>query len=89
MLFYWRFVNTLILIREIQMNDTIQKLALQCGAWNQVYDNKELMVDRTFDIEKLAELVVKECIDICESGTSTQTTSGGAAILIKQRFGIK
>ena len=38
---------------------------------------------------KLAELVVKECIDICESGTSTQTTSGGAAILIKQKFGIK
>ena len=71
------------------MNDTIQKLALQCGAWNQVYDQKRLMVDRTFDIEKLAELVVKECIDICESGTSTQTTSGGAAILIKQRFGIK
>ena len=71
------------------MNNIIQKLALQCGAWNQVYDQKRLMVDRTFDIEKLAELVVKECIDICESGTSTQTTSGGAAILIKQRFGIK
>ena len=71
------------------MNNIIQKLALQCGAWNQVYDQKRLMVDRTFDIEKLAELVVKKCIDICESGTSTQTTSGGAAILIKQRFGIK
>jgi hypothetical protein len=71
------------------MNNTIKELALQCGAWNQVYDHKSLMVDRHFDIEKFAELIVKECIDICESGTSTHTTSGGAAILIKQRFGIK
>lgn len=36
-----------------------------------------------------AELIVRECVDICEKGTETQTTSSGAAILIKQRFGVK
>jgi len=40
-------------------------------------------------VEKLVESTARKCIDICESGTATQTTSGGAAILIKQFFGIK
>ena len=40
------------------------------------------------DFEKFAELIVRECIAICESGTPTQTTSGGAAELIKQHFGV-
>ena len=39
--------------------------------------------------EKFAELVVKECVQICEQGTATQTTSSGAASMIKQHFGVK
>ena len=35
-----------------------------------------------------AELIVRECVAICESGTPTQTTSGGAAEIIKLKFGI-
>ena len=45
------------------MNERIKELAVQCGAWNQVYNPKEFMVDRTFNIEKFAELIVRECIN--------------------------
>ena len=71
------------------MNERIRELAVMCGAWNQVYNNKEFMVDRTFNVEKFANLLLQECIQICEEGTSTQTTSNGVDIMIKQRFGIK
>jgi hypothetical protein len=47
------------------------------------------MVDRTFNVEKFANLLLQECIQICEEGTDTQTTSNGVAIMIKQRFGIE
>ena len=71
------------------MNEHIRELAVKCGAWNQVYNNKEFMVDRTFNVEKFANLLLQECIQICEEGSSTQTTSNGVAILIKQRFGVE
>ena len=71
------------------MNERIRELAVKCGAWNQIYNTKDFMIDRTFDIEKFAELILQECIKICEDGTSTQTTSNGVAILIKQRLGIE
>lgn len=73
----------------------VEKLALQCGAWNQVYDNtvglaeKRFMIDKNFDFHKFAQLVATECIAICESGTSTQMTSAGAGFRIKQHFEIK
>jgi hypothetical protein len=71
------------------MNERIRELAVMCGAWNQVYNNKEFMVDRTFNVEKFANLILQDCIQICEDGTSTQTTSNGIAIMIKQRFGVE
>ena len=40
-------------------------------------------------ITRFAELILNECIDVCEKGAETQTTSQGAAILIKQKFDIK
>ena len=46
------------------MNERIEELSLQCGAWHQVYDHKSLMVDRHFDIEKFAKSVIQECINI-------------------------
>ena len=39
--------------------------------------------------EKFAELVVKECVQICEQGTATQTPSSGVASMIKQHFGVE
>jgi len=71
------------------MNERIRELAVICGAWNQVYNNKEFMVDRTFNVEKFANLILQDCIQICEAGTSTQTTSNGVAIMIKQHFGVE
>jgi hypothetical protein len=44
------------------MNEQIRQLALQCGAWYQVYNNKQFMLDGTFDVEKFAELIVRECL---------------------------
>jgi len=32
--------------------------------------------------------LIWECVGICQSGTSTQTTSNGAADMIRQRFGL-
>ena len=74
------------------MNEHIRELAVRCGAWNQVYNNKEFMIDRTFDIEKFAELIVKECADIADTerpnslGCGYITKSKG--MLIKEQFGI-
>jgi hypothetical protein len=64
------------------MNEKIKELALQAGgSFYPDVNSKQL--------ERFAELILKECIDICNQGTATQTTSSGAAILIKQRFEIK
>jgi len=45
------------------MNKHILQLSLQCGAWHQVYDQERFMIDSNFDIEKFAELIVRECIE--------------------------
>jgi len=50
------------------MNDCIEKFARECGAWNQVYGNRTFMIDEHFDIERFAELIVRECMSICERG---------------------
>ena len=42
----------------------------------------------TRQLERFAKLLIEECIRICESGTSTQTTGNGAADMIRQRFGL-
>jgi hypothetical protein len=41
----------------------LEELALQCGAWNQVYGDRNFMLDEHFDIERFAELVLQECAD--------------------------
>ena len=68
------------------------------GALNmnkELLKNLQLMAGGSFypdinpDIqERFAKLILLECIDICENGTSTQMTSSGAVGMIKQRFGI-
>ena len=47
------------------MNERLKQLAMECNAWEQVYDNKRFMVDRNFDVEKFANLIVLECMDGC------------------------
>jgi len=61
------------------MNERIKELEKQC------WDNQT----NHLNTEKFAELIVQECVNICESGSSTQMTCGGAAMLIKQKFGVE
>ena len=46
------------------MNKRLEELAIECNAWNQVYDDKRFMVDHKFDVEKFAELIVRECAGV-------------------------
>lgn len=46
--------------------------------WSSNYDK---------ELEKFYELIVEECVNICLNGMTTQMTSGGAAIRIRQHFG--
>jgi hypothetical protein len=48
----------------IRMNQRIQQLALESGAWHQVYDQERFMVDGNFDVERFAELIVRECAKV-------------------------
>ena len=48
------------------MNERVEKFARECGAWNQVYGNRMFMIDEHFDIEKFADMIVKECADIAD-----------------------
>jgi len=63
------------------MQQQIEELALKCGAWYQVYGNRNFMIDEHFDIEKFAELIVRECIAQCNDGDSRW--------FIAQHFGIE
>jgi hypothetical protein len=73
------------------MNKRIRELAVKCGAWNQVYNNKEFMVDRTFQVEKFAELIIQDCIDVVDGYTKPRTfnTHYDAVEQIKHLFGIE
>ena len=73
------------------MNERIEELALQCGAWHQVYDQKLLKVNEYFNYEKFAELIVREMCDVF--GKRTEPGTGfyepdEPAELIKQHFGV-
>ena len=69
------------------MNERVEKFARECGAWNQVYGDRTFMIDEHFDIEKFAELIVRECANqvdwILAEGGKTQGD------LIKQHLGVE
>ena len=63
----------------------VKELALQCGAWNQVYMHKSFLMNEHFDLEKFAELIVKECVNIAD-----EYDGAGSTIVsrIKKHFGV-
>jgi hypothetical protein len=65
------------------MNERIEKLAEQCGFRSNpdVYDRNQ-----SFDIEKFAELIVRECGLIADVNIEGSTYP---SFLMKQHFGIK
>ena len=80
------------------MNDNIKRLALLCGAWTQVYENKFgqklMMIDNTFDYEKFAELIVNDCIGFLYPQLNEKYTpeellhQAKYRNLIKEHFGV-
>ena len=75
------------------MNQRIEKFARECGAWNQVYGNRNFMIDEHFDIEKFARLIVGECAMIADTerpnslGCGYITKTNG--MRIKEHFGLE
>ena len=75
------------------MNKRFKELALQCGAWNQVYDQKRFMIDKHFDIEKFADRIVADCyqklIDMDQQVKGSHNYYKHAAIQIRLHFGLE
>ena len=80
------------------MNQRIQQLALESGAWHQVYDEKRFMVDSNFDVERFAELIVRECINGIANDTANYEGVGmmsyyqgvqDAVKSIRKHFGVE
>jgi hypothetical protein len=76
------------------MNEHILKLALQSGAWHQVYDQERFMVDSNFDISKFAQLIVRECVAICqdvdgEDSIDARSGRQDCAVEIREHFGVE
>jgi len=72
------------------MNERIQELALQCGAWHQVYGDELFMHNHNFDIERFAELIIEECGVALRPPVQVRDviSRGQAHDLIKKHFGI-
>jgi len=74
------------------MKQQIEKLALESGAWHQVYGNRNFMIDEHFDIEKFAELIVRECAQVCRDQPNhyaLKTDRDNCAVAIEQHFGVE
>ena len=63
------------------MNERIKELAEQCGFKSNpdIYDRNQ-----SFDIEKFAQLIVRECAEIADKAEPYK-----ASDLIKQHFGVE
>ena len=74
------------------MNKQIEKLALECGAWHQVYEPNRFLHDHNFDIERFAELIIQECLDQLHVGDTDEDYDKGAywsREQIKNHFGVE
>ena len=65
------------------MNERIKLLAEQCGFRPQpsIYDRNQ-----SFDIEKFAELIVRDCMLICEDVMKKDNSALGCWSEIKRKF---
>jgi len=69
------------------MDPRIEKFARECGAWNQVYGNRNFMIDEHFDIEKFAQLIVQECAQDFDNTYMSGGKTMGA--YIREKFGVE
>lgn len=74
------------------MNDRIKELAIQAGA-EQVATNPdgEFVKYITPEMEKFAELIIKECVDLFPDNLNSMRDYTGTACrwMIKEHFGVK
>ena len=73
------------------MNERIKELAEQCTTIN---DSTTIPVDKDFDYEKFAELIVRECVqvsedDITDGDACCTNTADRIARQIKKHFGVE
>jgi hypothetical protein len=74
------------------MNERVEKFARECGAWNQVYGNRNFMIDEHFDVEKFAELIVRECGEIAYDHTPNSEECEYQWLIhnkIREHFGVE
>lgn len=75
------------------MNERIKQLALECGAWHQVYEPQLFIHDKNFDVTKFAELIVQECclklLNMDEKTKGNHNYYKHAALEVKKHFGVE
>jgi hypothetical protein len=78
------------------MSKEIRELAKQAGfvfwrdePWKPYDAEIDWSADYSNEFKLYTEHVIRKCIEICEKGTPTQTTSFGASQDIKNHFGLK
>jgi hypothetical protein len=78
------------------MSKEIRELAKQAGfvfwrdePWKPYDAEIDWSADYSNEFKLYTEHVIRKCIEICEKGTNTQTTSFGASQDIKNHFGLK
>jgi hypothetical protein len=69
----------------VGMNERIEQLADQAGAdiWGD-----QVMASRHFDIEKFAELIVRECVDLLPADMTHGPDSRPLLQVFKEHFGV-
>jgi hypothetical protein len=69
----------------VGMNERIEQLADQAGAdiWGH-----QVMASRHFDIEKFAELIVRECVDLLPADMTHGPDSRPLLQVFKEHFGV-
>jgi hypothetical protein len=67
------------------MNERIEQLADEAGAdiWGD-----QVMASRHFDIEKFAELIVRECVDLLPADMTHGPDSRPLLQVFKEHFGV-
>jgi DNA-binding transcriptional LysR family regulator len=73
------------------MNSRIQELALESGAWHQIYGDQLFMHDHNFDIEMFARLIIAGCGVALNPPVQVRDaiSRGQAYNLIKKHFGVE
>ena len=74
------------------MNERIKQLAEQAGISLSQKDFSYYWVESTEDIEKFAELIVRECMEVCKSRVGNRDYNTGRMHCVsdlKEHFGVE